>query len=87
MGAAHTGFDRIYAPFNDQTADDFNIHNIAVKGDGRPVFVNMLIGSVSTFYHAASFAVVSTEVCHKACGGVTATIGIALRSAAASLVW
>ena len=86
MGAAHNGFDRLYAPFNDQTADDLNIHNLAVEGDRRPFFVNTLISSVATFYHAASFTVVSTEVRHKACGGVTAAIGIALRSAAASLV-
>ena len=69
MGAAHNGFDRLYAPFNDQTADDLNIHNLAVEGDGRPFFVNTLISSLATFYHAASFTVVSTEVRHKACSG------------------
>jgi len=55
-GSVHNGFDRVYLPINGHTTGDLDIHDIAVDGEGRVIFVNTLFSCLSTLDEGASFA-------------------------------
>ena len=55
-GGIHNGFDRIYVPVNGHTTGDLDIHDIALDGEGRVIFVNTLFSCLSTLDERASFA-------------------------------
>lgn len=52
---ANQHFDRLYLPRNAQTTGDIDIHEIAVDGDGRVVFVNTKYSCLATFSLTDSF--------------------------------
>lgn len=53
---AYQGFDRLYAPRMAYTTGDLDIHDIALDGEGRPVFVNTLFSCLATVSERYSFA-------------------------------
>jgi uncharacterized protein (TIGR03032 family) len=55
-GQAHQGYDRLYVPQLAWTTGDLDIHDIAVGGAGRPVFVNTLFSCLATVSDSYSFA-------------------------------
>lgn len=54
-GQWEEGFDRIYVPRTGHTTGDLDIHDVAVDGDGRVVFVNTLFSCLATLSEHASF--------------------------------
>jgi len=54
-GQGHEGYDRAYLPINGYTTGDLDIHDIAVDGQGRPVFVNTLFSCLATISDKNSF--------------------------------
>lgn len=54
-GQAYEGYDRVYLPINAHTTGDLDIHDIAVDGEGRVVFVNTLFSCLSVLDDRASF--------------------------------
>ena len=54
-GQAHDGYDRLYVPQLDYITGDLDIHDIALGGDGRLVFVNTLFSCLSTVSESHSF--------------------------------
>jgi uncharacterized protein (TIGR03032 family) len=46
-GATHEGYDALFVPQLGYTTGDLDIHDIAVDGDGAPVFVNTLFGCLA----------------------------------------
>lgn len=52
---ANQHFDRLYVPRNAQTTGDIDVHEIAVAGDGRVVFVNTKYSCLATFSGTHSF--------------------------------
>lgn len=54
-GQSHQGCDRLYVPQLAWTTGDLDIHDVAVLGDGRPVFVNTLFSCLATPDAAKSF--------------------------------
>jgi uncharacterized protein (TIGR03032 family) len=54
-GQAYSGFDRAYLPVNGHTTGDLDIHDIAVDGDGRVIFVNTLFSCLATISETKSF--------------------------------
>ncbi len=54
-GVLHNGCDRVYVPRVGYTTGDIDIHDVAVKSDGRVVFVNTLFSCLATFSDKASF--------------------------------
>jgi uncharacterized protein (TIGR03032 family) len=54
-GQAYDSFDRVFVPVNGHTTGDLDIHDIAVDGDGRVVFVNTLFSCLSTIEAGSSF--------------------------------
>ncbi|MGF1641421.1 MAG: TIGR03032 family protein [Rhodospirillales bacterium] len=54
-GRVHDGSDRLYVPRVAYTTGDLDIHDVAVDGDGRPLFVNTLFSCVATVSERASF--------------------------------
>jgi len=55
-GAEHEGHDRLYVPMTSHTTGDLDVHDVAVMGDGRVVFVNTLFSCLATVSPRASFA-------------------------------
>jgi uncharacterized protein (TIGR03032 family) len=55
-GQTHEGHDRLYVPMASHTTGDLDIHDVAVLGDGRVVFVNTLFSCLATVSARASFA-------------------------------
>jgi uncharacterized protein (TIGR03032 family) len=55
-GQRHDGYDRLFVPQVAYTTGDLDIHDVAVDGDGRPVFVNTLFSCLATISERASFA-------------------------------
>jgi len=54
-GQTYKGFDRLYVPRVGYTTGDLDIHDIAVDGDGRVVFVNTLFSCLATVSDTHSF--------------------------------
>jgi uncharacterized protein (TIGR03032 family) len=55
-GETHQGYDRLYLPQLAWTTGDLDIHDIAVDGTGRPIFVNTLFSCLATVSQSHSFA-------------------------------
>ena len=54
-GQASAGYDRVYVPQVGYITGDLDIHDIAIDGNGRPVFVNTLFGCLATVSESSSF--------------------------------
>ena len=54
-GEQQDGYDRLYVPQVGYTTGDLDIHDLAVDGDGRLVFVNTLFGCLATLSETHSF--------------------------------
>jgi uncharacterized protein (TIGR03032 family) len=54
-GELYQGHDRLYVPKVANTTGDLDIHDIAVDGDGRPVFVATKFGCIATLSLRSSF--------------------------------
>ncbi len=55
-GERHQGYDRLYVPRVACTTGDLDIHDIALDGSGRVVFVNTLFSCLATVSETHSFA-------------------------------
>src|SRR3954452_5177299 len=55
-GQAHQGHDRLYVPQLAWTTGDLDVHDVAVRGDGRVVFVNTLFSCLAEPSEGHSFA-------------------------------
>lgn len=55
-GQAYQGYDRLFVPVNGHTTGDLDIHDIAIDGKGRVIFVNTLFSCLATLAPDASFA-------------------------------
>ena len=54
-GQLHNGYDRLYVPQLGYTTGDLDIHDIAVDGGGRVIFVNTLFSCLATVSERHSF--------------------------------
>lgn len=54
-GQSHQGHDRLYVPQLAWTTGDLDIHDVAVTGGGRPVFVNTLFSCLAAPSEGCSF--------------------------------
>lgn len=54
-GEVQDGYDRLYLPQVGYTTGDLDVHDMAVDGDGRLVFVNTLFGCLATISDTHSF--------------------------------
>jgi uncharacterized protein (TIGR03032 family) len=54
-GAAHQGCDRLYVPMTAHTTGDLDVHDVAVDGGGRVLFVATLFNCLATLAPSASF--------------------------------
>jgi uncharacterized protein (TIGR03032 family) len=54
-GELHDGYDRMFVPQVAYTTGDLDIHDVALDGAGRPVFVNTLFSCLATSSEAKSF--------------------------------
>lgn len=54
-GSTHDGYDALFVPQLAYTTGDIDVHDIAVDGDHRPVFVNTLFGCLARPSEARSF--------------------------------
>lgn len=54
-GERHDGFDRLYVPRRAWTVGELDVHDIAVDGDGRIVFVNTAYSCLATTSERYSF--------------------------------
>jgi uncharacterized protein (TIGR03032 family) len=54
-GETYQGCDRLYVPKVGHTTGDLDIHDVAVEGTGRVVFVATLFGCLATLSERASF--------------------------------
>jgi protein O-GlcNAc transferase len=54
-GEHHEGYDRLYVPRRAHTTGDLDIHDIALDGRGRIVFVSTLYGCLATVSERYSF--------------------------------
>ena len=54
-GELHDGYDRLYVPQVGYTTGDIDIHDIAVDGQGRVIFVNTLFNCLATVCATHSF--------------------------------
>lgn len=54
-GQTHEGYDRLYVPRTGYVTGDLDIHDVAVDGDERVVFVNTLFGCLATVSDRHSF--------------------------------
>ena len=55
QGESQDGYDRLYVPQVGHTTGDLDIHDMAVDGTGRLVFVNTLFGCLATLSDTHSF--------------------------------
>jgi len=51
----HDGYDRLYVPMVGYTTGDIDIHDIAVRSDGAPIFVSTLSSCLATVSDRMSF--------------------------------
>ena len=54
-GQGEGGFDRLYVPRVGYTTGDIDVHDVAVDGQGRVVFVSTLFSCLATISETASF--------------------------------
>lgn len=54
-GRQANGYDRLYVPQMGYTTGDLDVHDLAVDGGGRVVFVNTLFGCLATYSERESF--------------------------------
>ena len=54
-GQLHEGHDRLYVPRQSHVTGDLDVHDLAVDGEGRLVFVNTLFGCLATVSDRHSF--------------------------------
>ena len=54
-GRDHKGFDKLYVPRTGYVTGDIDIHDVALDGQGRIVFVNTLYNCLATVSDRASF--------------------------------
>ena len=54
-GEQHQGYDRLYVPQLAYTTGDVDAHDIAVDGEGRPIFVNTMFSCLAALSDAKSF--------------------------------
>lgn len=54
-GHLHEGYDRLYVPRTAWTTGDLDVHDVALDGEGRVVFVNTLFGCLATTSEQYSF--------------------------------
>ncbi len=54
-GELFQGHDRLYVPKSANTTGDLDIHDIAIDGDGRPLFVATAFGCIATLSERWSF--------------------------------
>jgi uncharacterized protein (TIGR03032 family) len=54
-GELYQGHDRLYVPKVANTTGDLDIHDVAVDGSGRPIFVATTFGCIGTLSQQASF--------------------------------
>jgi uncharacterized protein (TIGR03032 family) len=54
-GESHQGYDRLYVPQLAYTTGDVDGHDVAVDGEGRPIFVNTLFSCLAAPSEAKSF--------------------------------
>lgn len=54
-GAVHEGYDRLFVPRLAYTTGDLDAHDVAVDGEGRPVFVNTLFSCLAHPSETKSF--------------------------------
>ncbi len=54
-GQSSEGYDRVYVPQVGYVSGDLDVHDIALDGTGRPVFVNTLFGCLATLSETHSF--------------------------------
>lgn len=54
-GEKHEGFDRLFSPRMSWVTGDLDVHDVALDGDGRPLFVNALFSCLATVSAAHSF--------------------------------
>ena len=54
-GESEGGFDRLFVPRLGYTTGDIDIHDVALDGEGRVVFVNTLFSCLATTSETASF--------------------------------
>jgi uncharacterized protein (TIGR03032 family) len=54
-GQGHEGHDALYVPRAGFTTGDIDVHDIAVDGNGRVIFVNTLFGCLATLSQRDSF--------------------------------
>ncbi|MGH8577655.1 MAG: DUF4915 domain-containing protein, partial [Gammaproteobacteria bacterium] len=54
-GESYQGYDRLYVPQIGWTTGDLDIHDIAVDGEGCPVFANTLFSCLATVSERHSF--------------------------------
>jgi len=54
-GQNYNGYDKLYVPQLAYTTGDIDVHDIAVDGDGKVVFVNTLFGCLATVSETHSF--------------------------------
>lgn len=47
-GQAHDGYDKLYVPRVSYTTGDLDIHDVAVDGDGQPVFISTALSCLAT---------------------------------------
>ena len=54
-GQGTDGYDALYVPMQAHTTGDLDVHDVAVDGNGRLVFVNTLFGCLATIDERSSF--------------------------------
>jgi uncharacterized protein (TIGR03032 family) len=54
-GQSYQGYDRLYVPQAAHTTGDIDIHDLAIDGNGRLLFVNTLFGCIATISENHSF--------------------------------
>lgn len=54
-GVRHEGYDRLYIPQTAYTTGDLDVHDLAIGGDGRPLFVNTRYSCLATVSERHSF--------------------------------
>jgi len=54
-GTLHDGYDAVYVPQVGHVTGDLDIHDVAIDGNGRVVFVNTLFGCLATLSDTHSF--------------------------------
>jgi uncharacterized protein (TIGR03032 family) len=54
VGQSYQGFDRLFVPQLAYTTGDLDLHDIALDGEGRPVFANTLFSCLATVSDATA---------------------------------